>query len=1350
MLPMSAIKPAPTVTRRVSRSAIPRPRIEEGPSRSASAPARQPATSPEPEPVQETTSEPVTDRQPGPGAVAGAVLSRASAADHVTDPWEPAEANEARDSGSDTRTDVAGADPIAVSPAHESLQASPAAVDEPDSASRVREARGPSAPLRRLRPAGPARMVAPKAKPPAGLHAMPASGSSTIPATTSDDRVARLRTDVATPHAPDIGGRVARDPAGPPSVVQSAPRTNEAGQGSALARKRPGVGAGANPAASPPATREKVSRDPTSTRVATESDAKGGGARSESAPASASDVTDAALVARRVARTGEAEGGSVLSSMESGTDTGTGPAASSAPVRGSVSRDAPARARDAGETVPAVETGPTTGGVDRGSVLARKGLDAAAGRRSSSSPADATEGGAATPESHVATRSVAPDAASAAGVVQSTRGTGGANGGSALARNMPREPLAAEDTEEPEGKAVDAPALASDEAGVAPAVRRVARTGEAEGGSVVARKESGADTGTGPAASSSRVHGSVSRDASAADGPDTGGVDAPAAVPLVQTAPTTGRGDSVLARKVPGAEAGTSRADPSGSPHRSVSPDTRPAGAVDEPGAEDVRAAAGLEAAPGGGPSPAPARVSDGAGAAPVVRTAAGTGEADGGSVLARKGPGVGAETTRDRPSAVPLRKLSSDTSPARASDEPEPRPTNSPAGFDAAAGGGSSPARVSDAAGAAPVLQTAATTGGVEGGSVLARRGSDVGAGAGADAPSVLPPGDVSRDASAERSADEREAKAADSAARLDAATGRGSSPAPARASDEKAAPENHVATRSVARHSADPALARKGSRADAEANPAASTSAGSGEASRVASSPGGAGESDARSADAPTELRAAAQVTINGEPPAAPDAPQPVAARGVARIAPRVAQPAPTTSTEPDAAGSAQGGPTVDAPAAGTVPRTNTALMHMRSEVAGPSVGLVEGSVDVPPEVGASAAGVLSRVSALSADARPGTNASSPAAAPRVSRSALASPRRSLDVSSPQSGASRDSLSRSPSGARSTSQSETRPAVAAAPPADVDPVITARPDGGDRPSVRRSDPQPAKTPTASRAEDTGARQPVGMPPASEPATASGVSTASRLARATVGIAAPESVTRRSVVRVARQPSPPINARGIPAPEPDGRRPPGRERTADHRLRRSLQGDEPRGVGPSSPGIAPVLSGSLRPLVRASARATASRSPSALNAPAAVAPARVTNDPGLRPEPAQDAGVALFAPNGGSDRPSGPALARATGGAHEIDGTGRSTVVFPQPPGRATTVANHSIGAHIARTIELDPAAFNGDVPWAPPGSSADTSTDDGEGFDELYDRVLSRLRRDLIVERERRGDLTGPFFRP
>jgi hypothetical protein len=82
--------------------------------------------------------------------------------------------------------------------------------------------------------------------------------------------------------------------------------------------------------------------------------------------------------------------------------------------------------------------------------------------------------------------------------------------------------------------------------------------------------------------------------------------------------------------------------------------------------------------------------------------------------------------------------------------------------------------------------------------------------------------------------------------------------------------------------------------------------------------------------------------------------------------------------------------------------------------------------------------------------------------------------------------------------------------------------------------------------------------------------------------------------------------------------------------------------------------------------------------------------------------------------------------------------------VVFPQAPSQ-TAPRGAQTARHIARQIELGPEFFNGDVAQ----SSEEANVYDGEGFDELYDRVLSRLRRDLIVERERRGDLTGRFFR-
>ncbi|HUA44759.1 MAG TPA: hypothetical protein VMA77_06010 [Solirubrobacteraceae bacterium] len=112
-------------------------------------------------------------------------------------------------------------------------------------------------------------------------------------------------------------------------------------------------------------------------------------------------------------------------------------------------------------------------------------------------------------------------------------------------------------------------------------------------------------------------------------------------------------------------------------------------------------------------------------------------------------------------------------------------------------------------------------------------------------------------------------------------------------------------------------------------------------------------------------------------------------------------------------------------------------------------------------------------------------------------------------------------------------------------------------------------------------------------------------------------------------------------------------------------------------------------------------------------------------------------------------DRPSGQSLARAIGIARESDGSGRATVVFPQPPSRA--MPNGTNGRTIARqTAELETASLNGgDGPDAFPTPMAETNTYDTGEFEELYDRVLSRLRRDLVVERERRGDLAGAYFR-
>jgi hypothetical protein len=66
-----------------------------------------------------------------------------------------------------------------------------------------------------------------------------------------------------------------------------------------------------------------------------------------------------------------------------------------------------------------------------------------------------------------------------------------------------------------------------------------------------------------------------------------------------------------------------------------------------------------------------------------------------------------------------------------------------------------------------------------------------------------------------------------------------------------------------------------------------------------------------------------------------------------------------------------------------------------------------------------------------------------------------------------------------------------------------------------------------------------------------------------------------------------------------------------------------------------------------------------------------------------------------------------------------------------------------------LARRTEFEPASLNGHGPDAVSTAAAEPSPYGTGEFEELYDRVVSRLRRDLIVERERRGDLAGAFFR-
>ncbi len=172
------------------------------------------------------------------------------------------------------------------------------------------------------------------------------------------------------------------------------------------------------------------------------------------------------------------------------------------------------------------------------------------------------------------------------------------------------------------------------------------------------------------------------------------------------------------------------------------------------------------------------------------------------------------------------------------------------------------------------------------------------------------------------------------------------------------------------------------------------------------------------------------------------------------------------------------------------------------------------------------------------------------------------------------------------------------------------------------------------------------------------------------------------------------------------------------------------------------------VIPGDTRAFVRAHIRVTGPNPPGTAGATAAAAATEtapmLTSEP--EPTPSRPYSPLTNVP----DRPSGQSLARAIAVTRETDGSGRSTVVFPQPPGRGIHPGTSRNARPLARqAIELETASLNSHGPDAVPSAAADPNTYDTGEFEALYDRVLSRLRRDLIVERERRGDLSGAYFR-
>jgi hypothetical protein len=114
--------------------------------------------------------------------------------------------------------------------------------------------------------------------------------------------------------------------------------------------------------------------------------------------------------------------------------------------------------------------------------------------------------------------------------------------------------------------------------------------------------------------------------------------------------------------------------------------------------------------------------------------------------------------------------------------------------------------------------------------------------------------------------------------------------------------------------------------------------------------------------------------------------------------------------------------------------------------------------------------------------------------------------------------------------------------------------------------------------------------------------------------------------------------------------------------------------------------------------------------------------------------------------------------LAEATGARVSYDdATGVETVSFPQPAGAAFAPAvalmrageDSTDGGTGSPGAEPTPSAAPAAAPAAPQPAPAPQAPAGGGGgggdIDEIYDQVMQRLRRDLLADRERMGDLLG-----
>jgi len=97
--------------------------------------------------------------------------------------------------------------------------------------------------------------------------------------------------------------------------------------------------------------------------------------------------------------------------------------------------------------------------------------------------------------------------------------------------------------------------------------------------------------------------------------------------------------------------------------------------------------------------------------------------------------------------------------------------------------------------------------------------------------------------------------------------------------------------------------------------------------------------------------------------------------------------------------------------------------------------------------------------------------------------------------------------------------------------------------------------------------------------------------------------------------------------------------------------------------------------------------------------------------------------------------------LALAAGATLQHEPDDQATVMFPPPTGReAPTLARQEATLSTPPPAPTPPATLSPSTPAPAPAEAAS-----GASIDDVYEQVLERLRRDLLAERERMGDLLG-----